>query len=445
MKLWQKETELNKTIEKFTIGKDSELDLLIAEYDVIGSLAHIKMLEKVGLLNKKDLTLLTNELLKIYSEIKNNKFKIAQGIEDVHSQIEILLTKKLGDTGKKIHTARSRNDQILVDLRLFARNELKEIVELIHELFSTLINQSEKNKNIIIPGYTHFQAAMPSSFGLWFGAYAESLVDDLVLINAAYKINNQNPLGSAAGYGSSLPVNRQMTTDLLGFESLNYNSVYAQMSRGKVEKIIAYAISSVAATLSKMTMDACLFMNQNFGFISIPDEFTTGSSIMPHKKNPDVLELLRAKCNKLQSLPNEILLITSNLPSGYHRDFQLIKEIFIPAFSEIKSCLFITDFVMNKIVVNKNIIDDEKYNFIFSVEEINRKVAKGKPFREAYIEVSKLIYEGKFKPNKKIKHTHEGSIGNLCNAQIKQKMQKAITSFDFGNADDAIKKLLAPL
>ncbi|MDD5570583.1 MAG: argininosuccinate lyase [Bacteroidales bacterium] len=442
MKLWQKEKGLNKAIEKFTIGKDSELDLLIAEYDVIGSLAHIKMLESVGLLSKKDLALLNGELLKIHSEIKNGKFKIADGVEDIHSQIEILLTKKLGDTGKKIHTARSRNDQVLVDLRLFARNEIKEIVELTKKLFTSLVNQSEKNKNVFIPGYTHFQAAMPSSFGLWFGAYAESLVDDMILINAAYKINNQNPLGSAAGYGSSLPINRQMTTDLLGFDSLNYNSVYAQMSRGKVEKIIAFAISSVAATLSKLAMDACLFMNQNFGFVSIPDEYTTGSSIMPHKKNPDVFELIRAKCNKLQSLPNDILLMTSNLPSGYHRDFQLIKEIFLPAFSEIKSCLLMTDFVMNKITVNKNIINDKKYDFIYSVEEVNRKVAKGKPFREAYVEVTKLISDGKFRPDKKIKHIHEGSIGNLCNAQIKQKMQKTITTFSFDKTDNAIKKLL---
>jgi argininosuccinate lyase len=443
MKLWDKGTETNKLIEAFTIGKDTEMDTFLAEFDVLGSLAHIKMLESIGLLTKSELTALQSELKNIYNEIKVGNFTIESGSEDVHSQIELMLTRKLGDIGKKIHSGRSRNDQVLVDLKLFARNEIKNITRQVHELFDLLISQSDKYQNVLMPGYTHLQVAMPSSFGLWFGAYAESLVDDLVLLQSAYQITDQNPLGSAAGYGSSFPLNRQMTTDLLGFSSLNYNVIYAQMGRGKAEKIITFALSSIAATLSRLAYDVCLFMSQNFNFVALPDELTTGSSIMPHKKNPDVFELLRSHCNKLQALPNQIILITNNLPSGYFRDLQLIKELFIPAFGELNSCLSICSFAVANMKINENILADKKYENIYSVEAVNELVIKGKPFREAYKEIGEAIKKDEFHPTKNISHTHEGSIGNLCLPQIREKMEKVIKSFNFTVADKSIEKLLS--
>jgi argininosuccinate lyase len=391
MKLWDKGTETNKLIEAFTIGKDTEMDYFLAEFDVLGSLAHIKMLESIGLLTKPELTSLESELKNIYREIKAGNFVIEEGSEDVHSQIELLLTRKLGDTGKKIHSGRSRNDQVLVDLKLFARSEIQNITLQVNELFNLLISQSDKYQKVLMPGYTHLQVAMPSSFGLWFGAYAESLTDDLILLQSAYQITDQNPLGSAAGYGSSFPLNRQMTTDLLGFNNLNYNVIYAQMGRGKAEKIITFALSSIAATLSRLAYDVCLFMSQNFNFVSLPDELTTGSSIMPHKKNPDVFELLRSHCNKLQGLPNQILLMTNNLPSGYFRDLQLIKELFIPAFGELKSCLSICSFAVANMKINENILADKRYENIYSVEAVNELVVQGTPFREAYKEIRRNV------------------------------------------------------
>lgn len=442
MKLWDKGFETDKLIEQFTIGKDREMDLYLAEFDVLGSIAHIKMLETIGLIEKNELPLLEKELKNIYHEIKAGKFEIEEGNEDVHSQVELMLTKRLGEMGKKIHSGRSRNDQVLVDLKLFNRNELRDTVLLVNRLFETLIGQSEKYKNVLLPGYTHLQAAMPSSFGLWFGAYAESLVDDMRLLHAAYKINNQNPLGSAAGYGSSFPLNRQMTTDLLGFDNLNYNVVYAQMTRGKGERTISFALASVASTVSRMAMDVCLYMSQNFAFIKLPDELTTGSSIMPHKKNPDVFELLRAKCNKLQSLPNEILILSNNLPSGYFRDMQMIKEIFIPAFGEIQNCLHIANYMMDKIIVSQEILNDEKYKYIFSVEEVNKEAIKGVPFRDAYKKIGAAIKDGSYKPEKTVSHSHEGSIGNLCNDKIKDKMNSILKEFDFEKTEIAIQKLL---
>jgi len=443
MKLWDKGTEINQLIEAFTIGRDTEMDFYLAEFDVIGSLAHIKMLESIGLLTRPELVLLTNELRNIYTAIKAKKFTIEPGSEDVHSQIELLLTRKLGDVGKKIHSGRSRNDQVLLDLKLYTRSEIKSVVEQTVELFDILIAQSEKHKQIIMPGYTHLQVAMPSSFGLWFGAYAESLTDDLILLQAAYRIADQNPLGSAAGYGSSFPLNRQMTTDLLGFESMNYNVVYAQMGRGKMEKSVAFALASIASTLSRMAYDVCLFMSQNFNFVSLPDELTTGSSIMPHKKNPDVFELLRSHCNRIQSLPNQILLMTNNLPSGYFRDLQLIKEIFIPSFAELKSCLTIACFAISNIKVNDKIMDDARYENIYSVEAVNRKVLQGVPFRDAYREVGESIKIGDFHPDKELSHTHEGSIGNLCLGNIQDKMKVTLNSFKFENAEKAFEKLLS--
>ena len=443
MKLWDKGTEINQLIEAFTIGRDTEMDFYLAEFDVIGSLAHIKMLESIGLLTRPELVLLTNELRNIFTEIKAKKFTIEPGSEDVHSQIELLLTRKLGDVGKKIHSGRSRNDQVLLDLKLYTRSEIKSVVEQTVELFDILIAQSEKHKQIIMPGYTHLQVAMPSSFGLWFGAYAESLTDDLILLQAAYRIADQNPLGSAAGYGSSFPLNRQMTTDLLGFESMNYNVVYAQMGRGKMEKSVAFALASIASTLSRMAYDVCLFMSQNFNFVSLPDELTTGSSIMPHKKNPDVFELLRSHCNRIQSLPNQILLMTNNLPSGYFRDLQLIKEIFIPSFAELKSCLTIACFAISNIKVNDKIMDDARYENIYSVEAVNRKVLQGVPFRDAYREVGESIKIGDFHPDKELSHTHEGSIGNLCLGNIQDKMKVTLNSFKFENAEKAFEKLLS--
>jgi argininosuccinate lyase len=442
MKLWDKGYELNKLVEQFTVGKDKELDLLLAEADIIGSLAHIQMLESVGLLNNIELSSLSKALISIFNSAKSGSIVIEEGIEDIHSQIELMLVKKLGDTGKKVHTGRSRNDQVLLDIKIFAREQIKEIVKLTQKLFDSLQHLSEKHKNDFLPGYTHLQLAMPSSFGLWFGAYAESLVDDMIMLQAAYKITNQNPLGSAAGYGTSFPLNRALTTELLGFDTLSYNVVYAQMGRGKTESAIAYALSGLGTTLSKLAMDVCLYMNQNFGFISFPDELTTGSSIMPHKKNPDVFELIRGKSNKLQTLPNEILMITSNLPSGYHRDFQLLKEILFPAFQEVKSCLIIADFMLNKIEIKKDILDDDKYLYLFSVEEVNNETLKGIPFRDAYKKVADDIKNGNFKPAKVVKHTHEGSINNLCNDKIAGKMIKVLDTFSFEKQDKALENLL---
>jgi argininosuccinate lyase len=426
MKLWDKGFSTDKKIDLFTVGNDRELDLVLAKYDVIGSLAHAKMLHKIGLLSKSEIIAIENELNNILETIKNGDFIIEDTFEDVHSKVEFLLTEKLGDTGKKIHTARSRNDQVLVDVHLYLKDELAEIKDLILEFFNTLMMLSDKNKNILLPGYTHFQVAMPSSFGMWFSAYAESLIDDVYFINAAYKVVDQNPLGSAAGYGSSFPIDREDTTKTMGFDTLKYNSVAAQMSRGKTEKSVAFGLSSLAGTLSKFAYDICLYMSQNFGFVSFPDELTTGSSIMPHKKNPDVFELIRAKCNKIQSLPYELTLITNNLPSGYHRDLQLLKEGLIPAIQSIKACLEMFTFSLARIKINKDILDDNKYDYLFTVEEVNALVQKGTPFRDAYKIVGAKVNEGKFIPNKKVNHRHIGSVGNLALDEIQNKMQKAL-------------------
>ena len=442
MKLWQKNTLVNKDIEEYTVGHDREMDLYLAKHDVMGSMAHITMLESIGLLAKEELSILLKELKSIYNTIEEGHFTIENDVEDVHSQIELMLTRKLGDVGKKIHSGRSRNDQVLVDLKLFTREQIKTVVESISGLIDVLLQQSEKYKNVLIPGYTHLQIAMPSSFGLWFGAYAESLVDDLQLLLAAFKICNRNPLGSAAGYGSSFPLNRQLTTDLLGFDSMNYNVVYAQMGRGKMERTVGFAIAGIAATLSKLSFDACMYNSQNFGFIKLPDEYTTGSSIMPHKKNPDVFELSRAKCNKLQALPTEITLITNNLPSGYFRDMQLIKEIFLPSFDELNNCISMIGRMIGEIKVNEEVINDDKYTYIFSVEEVNRLVLEGMPFRDAYKKVGLDIENGKFSHNRQVNHTHEGSIGNLCNEQIELLKQNIIDQFDFASIETAESKLL---
>ncbi len=443
MKLWQKEgTEVNKEIERFTVGRDRELDVLLAKHDVTGTLAHITMLESIGLLEKAELPVLIKELRNIYQEIIEGNFVIEDGIEDVHSQVELLLTRRLGEMGKKIHSGRSRNDQVLLDMKLFIRSELREVVELIEPLIKTLISLSEQNKDILLPGYTHYQVAMPSSFGLWFGAYAESLVDDLQVLLAAFKISNKNPLGSAAGYGSSFPLNRTMTTNLLGFDNLNYNVVYAQMGRGKTERIVAESLASVAATLAKLSQDVCLYINQNFSFISFPAHLTTGSSIMPHKKNPDVFELIRAKCNKIMALPNEIMLITGNLASGYHRDLQVIKESFLPVFAEIKDCLAITNYSLQHIVINKDSIKSKIYDYLFSVEVVNDLVLKGTSFRDAYRIVGENIEKGNFEPNYDVNHTHEGSIGNLCNDKIQGMADEILKQFPFGSIDSALNKLL---
>ncbi len=442
MKLWQKNFEVKKEIETFTVGKDRELDQYMAAFDVLGSIAHTQMLESIGLLEYKELQVLHGELRKIYEEIENGKFTIEEGVEDVHSQVELLLTQRIGEAGKKIHSGRSRNDQVLVDLKLFMRNELQKIVEAIQELFRLLIELSDTHKEKLLPGYTHLQLAMPSSFGLWFGAYAESLIDDMHMLHAAYKVVNKNPLGSAAGYGSSFPLNRTLTTKLLGFDTLNYNVVYAQMSRGKTEKIVAQALSSVAATLAKLAMDVCLYINQNFDFISFPKELTTGSSIMPHKKNPDVFELVRAKCNRLQALPNELTLLVSNLPSGYHRDLQLTKECLFPAFNELLSCISITTYMLQHISVKDNLLKDEKYKYLFSVEAVNSEVLKGLPFREAYKKVGLEIESGNFAAPDSINHTHEGSIGNLNNKEISMAMKEAIASFSFEKVNKALSQLL---
>ena len=442
-KLWEKNVQVDHEVDIFTVGKDRELDLYLAKYDVLGSMAHITMLESIGLLTKEELNVLLAELRNIYAVADRGEFIIEEGIEDVHSQVELMLTRRLGDMGKKIHSGRSRNDQVLLDLKLFTRSQIQELVELVSGLFDVLISQSNRYKDVLLPGYTHLQVAMPSSFGLWFGAYAESLVDDLQLMQAAYRICNRNPLGSAAGYGSSFPLNRQMTTDLLGFDSLDYNVVYAQMGRGKMERTVAFAMAGIAATLSKLAFDACMFNSQNFGFIKLPDQFTTGSSIMPHKKNPDVFELTRAKCNKLQGLPQQITLISNNLPSGYFRDLQIIKEVFLPSFDELKDCLRMVTHMMREVKVNEQILDDDKYALLFSVEEVNRLVLEGMPFRDAYKQVGLNIEAGKFVPVKKVHHTHEGSIGNLCNDQISALMQNTMDGFAFNRVNEAEQQLLS--
>ena len=442
MKLWDKGVSVDKKIEAFTVGKDREMDLYLAPFDILGTMAHITMLESVGLLPKEDLKPLLSELKSLYKTAMAGEFVIEEGVEDVHSQVEMILTAKLGELGKKVHSGRSRNDQVLLDIKLFIRYKLQEIIEEVNKLFSTLQSQSERYKGVLIPGYTHLQVAMPSSFGLWFGAYAESLIDDVYQLQAAYKTVNQNPLGAAAGYGSSFPLNRQMTTDLLGFDSMNYNVVFAQMGRGKSERSVAYALSSVAYTLGKFSMDACLYMSQNFSFISLPNELTTGSSIMPHKKNPDVFELIRARCNKIQGVVGQIGSITTNLPSGYFRDMQIIKEVILPAFDELLSCIELTNYSVERIIVKENVIDNEMYNYAFSVEDVNNLVLSGVPFRDAYKQVGLEIEAGTYKPTKTVNHTHEGTIGNLCTSQIKDKMVSAISEFNFETVDSAIENLL---
>ena len=431
MKLWNKGFEPDKLIEDFTVGADRELDLRLARYDVQGSMAHIRMLESIGLLESSELPTLLEALERIAQSINRGEFTIEEGVEDVHSQVELMLTRELGDLGKKIHSGRSRNDQVLVDLKLFMRDEMKTVAKAVKRLFDRLQSLSNAHKDTLMPGYTHLQVAMPSSFGLWFGAYAESLVDDLEMVAAAYKIANQNPLGSAAGYGSSFPLNRTMTTRLLEFEDLHYNVVAAQMSRGKTERAAAYAIASVASTLGKFAMDVCLFMCQNYGFISFPDNLTTGSSIMPHKKNPDVFEIMRGKCNRLQAVPNEISLLTANLPLGYHRDLQLLKDIIFPATTTLCQCLDMCDFMLEHITIKENILDDERYNYLFTVEDVNRLTLSGVPFREAYKQVGMAVQRGEYTPTKEVHHTHEGSIGNLCNDKIAEKMNKVLVKFGF--------------
>lgn len=442
MKLWQKNKSSLAAVEQFTVGKDRELDRNLAAFDILGSIAHITMLASVGLLESDEKDQLVKELRAIYKSI-DNSFKLDDDVEDVHSQVELMLTKKLGDVGKKIHSARSRNDQVLVDVKLFLRSEIETLVNAVSSLFDVLIQQSEKHNNELLPGYTHLQLAMPSSFGLWFGAYAESLVDDIITVRAAFEVVNKNPLGSAAGYGSSFPINRKMTTVLLGFDDLNYNVVYAQMGRGKTERIVASAIANIAATLSKLSMDACLFLNQNFGFISFPDELTTGSSIMPHKKNPDVFELIRSHCNRIQALPNEIMLMTTNLPSGYHRDLQLLKENLFPAFKNLNDCIAMAGLMLSNISVNKDLLKDEKYKYLFSVEEVNKLVLQGMPFRDAYKKVGIDIEQNTFTYSTEVNHIHEGSIGNLCNEQVKKNMEKVVGSFGFEKINAALNKLLA--
>ena len=431
MKLWNKGFEPDKLIEDFTVGADRELDLRLARYDVEGSMAHIRMLESIGLIESSELPLLLAALERIAATIERGEFTIEEGVEDVHSQVELMLTRELGDIGKKIHSGRSRNDQVLVDLKLFMRDELRNLSEHIVTLFNRLQSLSDKHKDTLMPGYTHLQVAMPSSFGLWFGAYAESLVDDMEMVAAAYNIANQNPLGSAAGYGSSFPLDREMTTSLLGFATLNYNVVAAQMSRGKTERAAAYAIASVASTLGKFAMDVCLFMCQNFGFISFPDNLTTGSSIMPHKKNPDVFEIMRGKCNRLQAVPNEISLLTTNLPLGYHRDLQLLKDIIFPATTTLCQCLDMCDFMLQHIIIKENIVQGEQYNYLFTVEDVNRLTLAGVPFREAYKEVGMAVQRGEYTPTREVNHTHIGSIGNLCNDKIAEKMNKVVKKFGF--------------
>ena len=441
-KLWEKNVQVNERIDKFTVGKDREMDLYLAKYDVLGSMAHITMLQSIGLLKENELKTLLKELKGIYLSAEKGEFVIEDDIEDVHSQVELMLTRKLGDVGKKIHSGRSRNDQVLLDLKLFTRAQLKEVAEKVQMLFAALIRQSNAYKDVLMPGYTHLQVAMPSSFGLWFGAYAESLVDDMTFLQAAFKVCNRNPLGSAAGYGSSFPLNRTMTTDLLGFDSMNYNVVYAQMGRGKMERNVAFALASIAGTLAKLAFDACMFSSQNFGFVKLPDECTTGSSIMPHKKNPDVFELTRAKCNKIQSLPQQIMLIMNNLPSGYFRDLQIIKEVFLPVFDELKDCLDMTTYIIERIEINRHILDDSRYDNMFSVEEVNRLTLEGMPFRDAYKKIGLDIAAGQFVPNKDVHHVHEGSIGNLCNESICLLMQQVVDGFNFHAMEEAERKLI---
>ena len=441
-KLWEKNFEVNAEIERFTVGRDREMDLYLAKYDVLGSMAHITMLESIGLIGKDELPLLLAELKNIYQVCERGEFVIEDGVEDVHSQVELMLTRKLGDMGKKIHSGRSRNDQVLVDLKLFTRHELMEVADAVKVLFDELIQKSEQYKHVLMPGYTHLQVAMPSSFGLWFGAYAESLTDDMLFLQAAYKMTNRNPLGSAAGYGSSFPLNRQMTTDLLGFDSMDYNVVYAQMGRGKMERNVGFALATIAGTIAKMAFDACMFNSQNFSFVRLPKECTTGSSIMPHKKNPDVFELIRAKCNKLQALPQQVTLIMNNLPVGYFRDLQIIKEVFLPAFDELKDCLGMAAYIINKIEVREDILDNPMYDPMFSVEEVNRLAAEGLPFRDAYKKVGLDIEQGRFKAVKEVHHTHEGSMGNLCNDRVAALYRATLESFDFDTYHQAFDKLL---
>lgn len=442
-KLWQKVTDVNQLVDQFTVGKDRELDNQMAAFDVLGSLAHTRMLQSVGLLDAEDLELVQRELKALYKQIEAGEFLIEADVEDVHSQVELLLTRRIGDAGKKIHSGRSRNDQVLVDLKLFFRHELQQVVEETDKLFRTLIELSEKHKDVLLPGYTHLQVAMPSSFGLWFGAYAESLVDDLELVRAAWNITNKNPLGSAAGYGSSFPLNRTLTTQLLGFEDLNYNVVYAQMGRGKTERIIAQAISALAATLGRMAMDQVLYLSQNFAFVSYPENLTTGSSIMPHKKNPDVWEIMRGRCNRLQALPNDVAMMTTNLPSGYHREMQLLKELLFPAFAELKGCLQMAVFMLQHITVKTDILNDPKYTYLFSVEVVNKLVLEGTPFRDAYKQVGLAIEQGDFNPAKEVNHTHEGSIGNLGNEHISANMDQMLQSFNFAKVEQSIKGLVS--
>ncbi|HLG38708.1 MAG TPA: argininosuccinate lyase [Chitinophagaceae bacterium] len=442
MKLWQKDKASLKQVEAFTVGNDREMDLYLAAFDVLGSLAHIQMLQSIGLITKNELPRLQTELKNIYNEIETGNFKLQDDVEDIHSQIELLLTRRLGDAGKKIHSARSRNDQVLVDIKLFLRNEIEELVKSIQPFFELLQSQSEKYQEHLLPGYTHLQLAMPSSFGLWFGAYAESLVDDAITLKAAYDVVNKNPLGSAAGYGSSFPIKRELTTKLLGFDDLNYNVVYAQMGRGKAERITAMALANVADTLSKLSMDACLYLNQNFGFISFPDELTTGSSIMPHKKNPDVFELIRSHCNRIKALPNEIMMMTTNLPSGYHRDLQLLKEHLFPAFKTLKDCIEMAGLMLLNVEIKKDILADEKYKYLFSVEEVNKLVLQGMAFRDAYKKTGMDIEKGNFKHDTSIHHTHEGSIGHLCTEEIKKQMTNVVESFPFKIVSAALTKLV---
>ena len=441
-KLWEKNVKVDHDVEAYTVGLDREMDLYLAPFDVLGSMAHITMLQSIGLLEEKELKVLLKELRKIYKVAVSGEFEIEEGVEDVHSQVELMLTRSLGDIGKKIHSGRSRNDQELVDLKLFIRSRIEDVAMAVKRLFDTLIGQSNRYKDVVIPGYTHLQVAMPSSFGLWFGAYAESLADDLTVLRAAYEVANRNPLGSAAGYGSSFPLNRALTTKLLGFDSMAYNVVYAQMGRGKTERIVAQALAGIAATLSKLAFDACMFNSQNFGFIKLPDEFTTGSSIMPHKKNPDVFELTRAKCNKLQALPMEITLITNNLPSGYFRDLQLIKENFLPAFDSIIDIINMVDSMLSQVKVNTDVATDPRYKLMYSVEEVNRRVVEGTPFRDSYKQVGLEIEAGNFEPRYDINHTHEGSIGNLCNDEIAELFNSTLAKFDFNTYHEAFDKLI---
>lgn len=442
MKLWEKNVQVTDEIDRFTVGHDRELDRYLAKYDVLGSMAHVTMLHHIGLIADEELPLLLAELKQIYQRAATGDFVIEDGIEDVHSQVELMLTRRLGDMGKKIHSGRSRNDQVLLDLKLFARDKLREVAEALRSLFEELQKQSERHQQVLMPGYTHLQVAMPSSFGLWFGAYAESLADDLLLLEAAYRLTNRNPLGSAAGYGSSFPLDRQLTTDLLGFDSMNYNVVYAQMGRGKMERTVAFALAGIAGTVAKLAYDACLFNSQNFGFVKLPDECTTGSSIMPHKKNPDVFELIRARMNRLQALPQEVVLIMNNLPCGYFRDLQELKEVFIPAFDQLIDCLHMTTYIIEKMKVNEHLLDDTRYDLMFSVEEVNRLAAEGMPFRDAYKKVGLDIEAGKFRPVKEIHHTHAGSIGNLCNQEVAERMLQTWQRFGFERVAEAEQKLL---